>query len=1045
MKMTWNVEKLLIRKFRFKASAELDSRVHGDIANALDKSEEQRLTTIKPNVWRTILKGRIARLAAAAVIVIVVLAGVHQIGGPGVALADVLERVEQAHVFMYKVKMTVTGRMMGDTPARDMEQQGTNIVSTDYGMKMEMTLTDPNSGEQTTQQIYVLPEEKAMFMIMLDRERYARMEFDDNLLAKMKQQSNDPREMIKQILNCQYTELGPSVIDGVKVEGFQTTDPAFYGGAMGESVKVSLWVDVETRLPVLTQMDLKIDEHIRVKGVVYDYQWDIPVDRAEFEPVIPENFEPFLTADSIKVPSPSQEGAVEGLKLFVEFSGKYPNTLNMTTLMQQVDELRDSVSAVAEQFRQKLKQAESEEKRMETLIEVMRPVQALRMFYAGLVAEHKDPAYYGDKVNSEFPHAVLMRWKIEDDMYRIIFADLTVGEATAEELAELEAMPLNLDPYPINPDPADGTVGTELKGLKLSWMLAAYATKHKVYFGTSAEKMSLLTVVEGSSYDKLPVLRRDTTYYWRVDAVHADGSIETGDVWSFNTGKLVGWWKLDDGSGNTAADAGDKGLDGTLVGDTSWVDGIVAGALVFDGDGDYVDVGKDPAFDITNQITVSAWIKVDAFDRDWQSIVTKGDSAWRLQRNRNNNTLEFACDSLVVPGTRWGSVHGTADVKDGWWHYIAGTYDGSQICLYVDGKLDVSSTASGTIKINDQPVYIGENSEMPNRFWNGLIDDVRIYSYALSADEVAELEAALLNDKPTAIRPQPADGAPVAVFADVELSWMQGAYVNEHKVYFGTAADQLTLLAEVTESCSVIAPALEKATTYYWCVDEVQPDGSVAAGDVWSFNTGKLVGWWKFDGDAYDSSGSRNHGTIIGEPNLVTGKVEGAPHFDGIDDYIRTGYATDLPAWTVAIWVKSPAAPKKGPPSGPVHRENNFQISWNHTSADFSGAAAMRAINQWYAASFGELQANKWYHLAATYDGENLKAYTNGVLITDNPDPSGPPDKESATLKFAKHTNYGDHFEGTLDDICIYSYDLTADEVAALYEDSLAASVAEER
>ncbi|MHC4656465.1 MAG: LamG domain-containing protein [Planctomycetota bacterium] len=100
----------------------------------------------------------------------------------------------------------------------------------------------------------------------------------------------------------------------------------------------------------------------------------------------------------------------------------------------------------------------------------------------------------------------------------------------------------------------------------------------------------------------------------------------------------------------------------------------------------------------------------------------------------------------------------------------------------------------------------------------------------------------------------------------------------------------------------------------------------------------------------------------------------------------------------------------------------------------------MRVADTWYAASFSELQADTWYHLAATYDGENLKAYTNGVLITDNPDPSGPPDKESAALKFAKkHANYGDHFKGTIDDVCLYSYDLSADEVAALYEDSLAA------
>ena len=57
----------------------------------------------------------------------------------------------------------------------------------------------------------------------------------------------------------------------------------------------------------------------------------------------------------------------------------------------------------------------------------------------------------------------------------------------------------------------------------------------------------------------------------------------------------------------------------------------------------------------------------------------------------------------------------------------------------LEDKLDVSSTASGTITINDQPVYIGENSEQSERFWNGLIDDVRLYSYAMSEDEIAAI------------------------------------------------------------------------------------------------------------------------------------------------------------------------------------------------------------------------------------------------------------------------------------------------------------------
>ncbi|MHC4434543.1 MAG: LamG-like jellyroll fold domain-containing protein, partial [Planctomycetota bacterium] len=59
--------------------------------------------------------------------------------------------------------------------------------------------------------------------------------------------------------------------------------------------------------------------------------------------------------------------------------------------------------------------------------------------------------------------------------------------------------------------------------------------------------------------------------------------------------------------------------------------------------------------------------------------------------------------------------------------------------LYVDGALDVSVDAAGSIKANDAAVYIGENSEKPGRFWNGLIDDVRVYNYALGADEIAAI------------------------------------------------------------------------------------------------------------------------------------------------------------------------------------------------------------------------------------------------------------------------------------------------------------------
>jgi len=204
---------------------------------------------------------------------------------------------------------------------------------------------------------------------------------------------------------------------------------------------------------------------------------------------------------------------------------------------------------------------------------------------------------------------------------------------------------------------------------------------------------------------------------------------------------LVGWWKLDEAEGTTASDSSGYGHAGTLMGSPVWQPsgGKVDGALEFNGNGDYVNLGRKSNFDITELITVTAWIKVSRFENDWSAIVTKGDSAWRLQRDSGTNCLEFACSGLNVPDTQWNNILGKVNVNDGQWHHAAGVYDGSKLYLYVDGRLDVSSNAPGSINVNDYPVYIGENAEETERFWHGLIDDVRIYNYALGEGEILAL------------------------------------------------------------------------------------------------------------------------------------------------------------------------------------------------------------------------------------------------------------------------------------------------------------------
>jgi hypothetical protein len=166
--------------------------------------------------------------------------------------------------------------------------------------------------------------------------------------------------------------------------------------------------------------------------------------------------------------------------------------------------------------------------------------------------------------------------------------------------------------------------------------------------------------------------------------------------------------------------------------------GSIGGALRFDGVDDYIDVQNESPFDMTGAITVAAWIKVAAFDREYQAIVTKGDSAWRLQRWSNTNRIEFACTGLTHNPPH-GSLAGNVNVNDGQWRHVAGVYDGTRIYLYVDGNLDVSEATSGFIAPNDQPVMIGRNAQVANRLWNGWIDDVRIYNRGLSETEVRSI------------------------------------------------------------------------------------------------------------------------------------------------------------------------------------------------------------------------------------------------------------------------------------------------------------------
>lgn len=233
---------------------------------------------------------------------------------------------------------------------------------------------------------------------------------------------------------------------------------------------------------------------------------------------------------------------------------------------------------------------------------------------------------------------------------------------------------------------------------------------------------------------------RNSKIAW--NAVQDDAWQNTGAFGIAQPLGLVAWWKLDEKDGRTAADSSGNGRHATVQGDPTWQasGGKIGGAIALGGDGDFLDVADESSFDFMGGVTVAAWINVTQFDRPWQAIVTKGDNAWRIQRNNEANTLEFACTGLNIPGGNdYGSLFGTRAITPGRWHHVAGVYDGARMSLYVDGVLDASQEATGVVNTNDVRVQIGANTDREDRFWNGLIDEVRLYNYGLDAGAIAGL------------------------------------------------------------------------------------------------------------------------------------------------------------------------------------------------------------------------------------------------------------------------------------------------------------------
>lgn len=200
--------------------------------------------------------------------------------------------------------------------------------------------------------------------------------------------------------------------------------------------------------------------------------------------------------------------------------------------------------------------------------------------------------------------------------------------------------------------------------------------------------------------------------------------------------ELVAYWKFDDGAGNTAIDSVDNAHPGTIGGIANWVAGWVGGTLDFDGSTNYVDIGGDMPI-ISGTFSLTMWI----YAREIPTAA--GDLRMPLS---NDTWADRAIHVHIWPETtvfRIDTKNGTdissnTALQADQWYHVAGTLDAAgESKIYINGILDNSATGDGREYIIG-PANIGAYQES-SRFFNGMIDDVRIYNRILSDVEIQEI------------------------------------------------------------------------------------------------------------------------------------------------------------------------------------------------------------------------------------------------------------------------------------------------------------------
>ena len=482
---------------------------------------------------------------------------------------------------------------------------------------------------------------------------------------------------------------------------------------------------------------------------------------------------------------------------------------------------------------------------------------------------------------------------------------------------------------------------------------------------------------------------------------------------------LVARYPLDEGTGDTAHDTSGFRNDALLHGGT-WVQEGGAYALSFDGVDDYVDCGIKRVLDLRETISLSLWVNPDETPTGEVGLAGKGYGSFLLTHYHDHRSWWYI-------GSSGNSV--CSHLPDDQWSHIVGTFDGAKLRLYRNGALAVEDDSDQASIPKGDEFLIGVRDGA--WFFKGRMSDVKVYSHALSDEEIAEQHQLGRRGEVTA--PQP-DGQATITFTLDEASTAVAEYAPVQR-------DLRVLSTPVAGAAITASPAAAGGTTGYSAqVDDNSEVALTAATNISDGDTDYEFVQWELVTDlvarypldegtgnaAYDVSGSGNDGAIQGATWAQT-EDGNVLSFDGADDVVNCGSGPLLDlrdTISLSLWIKP-----NGVPTGEVglagKDTESYVLTYYHDQKVW-----------WYIGSGGNsakyyVPPDQWSHVVGTFDGAKLRLYRDGALVAEK-------DSACTSIPAAGDFLIGNadlrgFFNGEMADVKVYRRPLSAEEVEKQY------------